>query len=87
MNAVDIYAPWADHGEKALRARLYRSRDICGAHAARTTGWTHHIWKTAEDMAADTVWRRCTLDELRAFADAVARMIQSARRLEDGGVS
>ncbi len=85
MSAVDLGAPWAGASEKALRARLYRSRDICGAHAARTEGWARHIWRTAEDLAADTVWRRAPEAELHAIADAVARMIQAATRLAEGG--
>jgi len=84
MTAVDHYAPWSAPSEKALRARLYSSRDICGAHAARTEGWTREVWKTAEDLAADTVWRRAPETELHAIADAVARMIQAATRLEEG---
>ncbi len=84
MTAVDLHAPWASASEKALRARLYKARDLCGAHAARTEGWTHCIWKTAEDLAADTIWRRMPEAELHAIADAVVRMVQAARRLEEG---
>ena len=82
---ITTFAPWSSDGEKALRARLYKARDLAGAHAARTTGWIQCIWKTAEDLAADTVWRRVEDAELRATAEAVVRMIQAARSLEDAG--
>jgi len=85
MDAISVFAPAAADAEKALRARLYRSRDICGANAARADGWAQHIWRTAEDLAADTVWRRAPETELHAIADAVARMIQAASRLAEGG--
>ncbi len=87
MTAVDLHAPWASASEKALRARLYKARDICGSRAERTVGWTHCIWKTAEQLAADTVWRRANEAELHAIADALVRMVQAARRLEEGQVN
>ena len=80
---ITTFAPWSSDREKALRARLYKARDLAGAHAARTSGWTQCIWKTVEDLAADTVWRRVDHFELRATADAVVRMIQAARLLEE----
>ena len=82
---ITTHAPWSSDREKALRARLYKARDLAGAHAARTNGWTQCIWKTAEDLAADTVWRRVDDAELRATANAVVRMIQAARELEEAG--
>jgi hypothetical protein len=85
MSAIDLYAPWAGDSEKALRARLYDSRDQCGARAARTEGWTHHLFKTAEELAADWVWRRAGEEELRRVANAVVRMIQAGTELEQAG--
>lgn len=88
MNAVDLYAPWASEGEKAVRARLDRSRDMCGARAARTQGWTSYILKAAEELAAEWVWRRgASEDELPRVANAVARMIQAGTELEQGDLS
>jgi hypothetical protein len=85
MRAVDLHAPWAGPTEQALRTRLYRSRDICGARAACTEGWTHCIFKTAEEIAADCIWRRVDPDELRATADAIGFMILAGtRRIEAG---
>lgn len=87
IDAVAMFAPWCDDAERALRSRIYRSRDICGAHAARTEGWKHHIWKTAEELAGDIIWRRTGEAELRAIADAVVRLIEAARILEEGRVN
>lgn len=86
-NAVELYAPWAGDSEKALRARLYDSRDQCGARAARTDGWTHHLFKIAEELAAEWVWRRAKEEELRRVANAVVRMIQAGTELEQAGIA
>ena len=91
MTAADdelhCWAPWCTETERALRARLYRSRDICGARAARSDGWTYLVFKTGEDLAADYIWRRATEDELLRVANAVGRMIQSGTELEQGGLA
>jgi hypothetical protein len=84
MSAIGLYAPWAGDSEKAVRARLYRGRDICGARAARTEGWTSHIFKTAEELAADWVWRPASEETLRRVANAVAWMIRAGTELEQG---
>ena len=81
---ISCYAPWSSDCERASRARLYKSRDLAGARAARAEGWAQCIWKTTEDLAADMVWRRASERELKAAADAVVRMIQAATRLEEG---
>jgi hypothetical protein len=83
---VDTWAPWSTAGERAQRLRLYQSRDICGARAARTDGWTHLVFKAAEELAGDYVWRRSTEAELRCVADSIVRMIQSGVELEHGGI-
>ena len=84
MSSIDLYAPWAGDSEKAVRARLYDSRNMCGARAARTEGWTSHIFKTAEELAADWVWRRAPEEELRRVANAITRIIQAGTELEQG---
>lgn len=84
MSSIDLYAPWAGDSEKAVRARLYDSRNMCGARAARTEGWTSHIFKTAEELAADWVWRRAHEEELRRVTNAVTRIIQAGTELEQG---
>ena len=81
---VDTWAPWSTEAERAQRLRLYKSRDICGAHAARAAGWTHHVFKTAEEIAGEWIWRRASDDELRRVANAVGRMIQAGAELEQG---
>jgi hypothetical protein len=83
---VDVWAPWSTEGERAQRLRLYKSRNICGARAARTDGWTHLVFKAAEELAGDYVWRRAPEAELRCVADAIVRMIQSGVQLEQGGL-
>ena len=87
MSAIDLYAPWAGDSEKAIRARLYRGRDMCGARAARTHGWTSYVYKTAEELATDWVWRRgANEEELRRAANAVAWMIRAGTELEQVGL-
>lgn len=83
---VDTWAPWSSAGERAQRLRLYKSRDIAGAHAARSEGWTHHVFKTAEQLAGKYVWSRATEEDLRRVANAVGRMIQSGTELEQSGL-
>ena len=86
QHEVDTWAPWSTDGERAQRLRLYKSRDIAGARAARSQGWTHHVFQTAEELAGDYVWRRSTEEELRRVANAVGRMIQSGTELEQRGL-
>jgi hypothetical protein len=86
LEPIERYAPWSSAGEKPYRAALYSYRDMCGLQAAQAEGWPHHVFKTAEDLAGDWIWRRASEDELRHVAKAVGRMIQAGIELVQGGV-
>ena len=79
---VDCWAPWSTAGERAQRLRLYTARDVAGARAARTQGWTHEVFKTAEHIAGGWLWSRGSEYELKTVADALVRMFQAGVALE-----
>jgi hypothetical protein len=55
--------------------------------AAQAEGWPYEVFKTAEHIAGDWVWRRASEAELRCVAKAVGRMIQAGIELVQGGIS
>jgi hypothetical protein len=81
-NPVSVFAPWSTQGQHAQRLRLYKARDIAGARAARSQGWTAEVFRGAEQIASDWIWSRASEDELRAVANVVLRLFQAGAALE-----
>lgn len=79
---LDKWAPGDTTGQRAQRRRLYDGRNIAGARASRSRGWTAEVFRAAEHIAGDWVWSRRGEDELKAVADAMRHLFMAGTTLE-----
>lgn len=80
---ITLFAPWCDEGERSLRLRIHRARDVATARAARSThGGARSLFWQAAQIASDRVFARISEPDLRETIDNLARLFVVAGWIE-----
>jgi hypothetical protein len=80
---VDVFTPWADDEEKALRRRLRDALNISTARATRSpSGHARQLWWQVSQIACDWVTLPADKADLRDIANSLVRMFQAANTFE-----
>lgn len=82
-DAVGIFAPWCGDGERALRLRIHRARDVATARATRSKhGSARNLYWQASELASARVFARIPEDDLRETINNLARLFLVAGWIE-----
>jgi hypothetical protein len=80
---VEIFTPWADEEEKALRRRLRTAWNISTARATRSpSGNARQLWWQVAQVASDWVTKHASKTDLKDVADSLVRMFMAANTFE-----
>lgn len=83
LDAVTLFAPWADDTERALRVRIHRARDVATARATRCKhGNARSIYWLAAQLATARVFARMPNEDLKETIDNLARLFLVAGWIE-----
>lgn len=83
LHAVDVFAAWSEGDERTLRIRIHNARDIAQARACRSKhGRARTIYWLAAQMAADWVFKRAAVGDLKDVIDNLTRLFLVAGSTE-----
>lgn len=83
LHPVDVFADWSSDAERPLRLRIYKARDKLMARANRSRhGRARQFYWMGTQLAADWVFARATVDELREILAALSRTFLTAGMVE-----
>jgi len=81
--AIQVFAPWCEPEQEALRHRIHRARDIAQARAERSChSRARTIYWLAAQLASDWVFARVPTFQLDEIVAALSRLFLVAGQIE-----
>lgn len=83
LDSIDVFMPWADAEEKALRRRLRDAWQISTARATRSQSRNaRQLWWQVSQVATQWTTKRASKADLKDIADSLVRMFMAAAAFE-----
>jgi hypothetical protein len=83
LDPIDVFAPWADDDEKALRRRIHRAQAAATTRASRSRhGRARQLYWWAATLAADWQFQRAPITDLSEILAGLARIFLTAGMIE-----
>lgn len=84
LDPVEVFAPFSSEEQSVSRRRLLKARDLATAKSMRTrNSRVRQLMWIVQVTAAEWVFARASAEDLKYVADALVRLFQAARALEE----